>query len=239
MSQAFKKEHEYWLLSNFKEAYVQFPIGEVIPGESPDFLIRTDSKLVGIEIAKIFKDDTGSGSLLRLRESLHREIGRKIIEKTKLYTDKPFALNIHFNERIKVDKQRKNEIITECLSEILFVVLNHDAGDFRIINNGQLPSELIEISINIDTVHWDESHYVETTGGVIGVLNENHLQPILERHHEALTKYRPCDEYWLVIEEGSFGADSFGDVGIVTPMDSLFDKVFLYRISKHEAICLK
>jgi hypothetical protein len=233
-----KKEHEQWVLSNFLEIH-KIPVVEVISSESPDFIVRTKNRLIGVEIAKIFKDDAGYGSLLRLRESVHREIGYKIIEKTKLYTDKPFALNIHFNDRIKIDKQRKNEIVTECLSEILFVVWNNDGGDFRIINMGQLPVEINDISIYIDSIHWIESHYVETTGGVLGVLTEAHLQPVLNRHHEALIKYRECDEYWLVIEEGSFGADSFGNIDINKPITSLFDKVFVYRIAKHEAVCLK
>lgn len=47
---------EIYVFDYFKEAYQDFPEGEVIYQDKPDYLIKADTKLIGIEITEAVID---------------------------------------------------------------------------------------------------------------------------------------------------------------------------------------
>ena len=50
-----KKDFEFYHLKNFKDAYPLFPNGKIIKNEKPDFLIKNDNKIIGIEHTVLYK----------------------------------------------------------------------------------------------------------------------------------------------------------------------------------------
>ena len=54
-----------------------------------------------------------------------------------------------------------------------------------------------------------------------------------------LLTYRDCDQQWLLIREGNYYSGSFSDIEIDLPIESLFDKVFLFRTRAREIVELK
>ena len=54
-----KKELELFIVTKFKETYTAFPNGELRQsevGKNPDFILTTDAKTIGIEVAEVFQD---------------------------------------------------------------------------------------------------------------------------------------------------------------------------------------
>ena len=75
--------------------------------------------------------------------------------------------------------------------------------------------------------------------GAIPNLKAEHLQLVLDKKEKAKKDYKECDEYWLLIQEGSFYDDSFEDIEITKPPHTSFDKVLLYRQSENLIVQLK
>ena len=50
--------------------------------------------------------------------------------------------------------------------------------------------------------------------------------------------YLPCDEFWLLIVEGSFYSDAFKDVSVKVPTTT-FARVFIYRVAESEVVQIK
>jgi hypothetical protein len=53
-----KKDYELLHLHQFKRAFDDFPDGEIIESESPDFIIDAGSERICIEVTKIYKSNS-------------------------------------------------------------------------------------------------------------------------------------------------------------------------------------
>jgi hypothetical protein len=62
---------------------------------------------------------------------------------------------------------------------------------------------------------------------------------IILKKDKLINKYQECDDYWLIIKEGNYYAGSFGEIELLLPIESRFDKVFLYRSAMSQVIQLK
>jgi hypothetical protein len=68
--QTLQKAREWEYLQRFRENFADFPEGEVVSSEHPDFLIKTQSRRIGIELTEyhVQEPDEGWGSPMRARE---------------------------------------------------------------------------------------------------------------------------------------------------------------------------
>src|SRR5205809_1259604 len=68
-----KKEKELFYVDLFRRGLPEFPTGDVLPHETPDVLVRSGTRCVGIEVTEVFRDVDVGGQPLQKRESeLHR-----------------------------------------------------------------------------------------------------------------------------------------------------------------------
>ena len=75
-----KKERERAFLEEVKKVDPEFPSGQIIDSESPDFIIKPDTKTLGIEIIQYMRGQSSGESALRRSE----EVSRKIIDNAKI-----------------------------------------------------------------------------------------------------------------------------------------------------------
>ena len=68
------KRFETYCLSILRRGLPGFPTGEVLPSESPDFLISTDQGLLGIEVTRLVKAADVQGNIPRAREGEQAEM---------------------------------------------------------------------------------------------------------------------------------------------------------------------
>ncbi len=102
----------------------------------------------------------------------------------------------------------------------------------------KLPSgieSIVVVRVNETPESWNS-----WSEGAIGIpFGHDHLKSILDSKEQLLKKYQYCDEFWLVIKEGSYAASYFGNIDLKLPIVSDLDKVFLLRSSEGEIIEFK
>lgn len=232
------RSQEEYIFKAFKELYTDFPEGKYIRGEQPDYIIHTSGKTIGVEITQIFIDSyTDSSSNEKRKESLHSMVGHTLCQKLIPIVPFKFLLSIDYSKN-NFSKFDINIITSAC--EIYFKQIQFSIQDYTPIdinNFGQLPKEIDSINL-FRYPSLKDSSFVESAGGITPNLTSQHLQAILDKKDKSLKKYKPCNEHWLLIEEGTFYADSFDDI-VVDQIKTDFKKIFLYRHSKKEIIELK
>jgi len=148
--------------------------------------------------------------------------------------------SIHIKNEIYSNKLDAREISTYCFEE--FISKKHllsGNGNPEFINNGELPPIVEGYTIYI----FDGLSKIDyiLTGSAIGLpLKNEDIQYVLDKKELAKIGYSNCNEYWLVIKEGSGEADYFGISTIENSMlKTSFDKVFLLRQRNSQLIKLK
>lgn len=230
-------EEEY-IFNAFKRLYPDFPSGQYIHADRPDYIISSANRTIGVEITQIFIDNYLNESINEKRkETLRGLLGDSLCEKLDLIVPFRFVLSIDFGTK-NFSRNEINKIVSGC--ETYFKSIQFPTQDLKSIdfeNFGQLPEEINSINF-FKYPSLKKSVFSEHAGGILPDLTQQHLQVILDKKEKSLKKYKACDEYWLLIKEGTFLSDSFGNIS-VDSVNTTFDKVFLYRNAKGEFIQLK
>ena len=237
-----KQWTEKYALDIFKEVYPEFPSGTIIHSDRPDFTVVNGNNVVGIDIMEVYQDShLSNSSKLKQKESVKNEFEKDLIKAIEKYTQKSFVLSIEFSRCHTISNFKKGAIIQDCLAPCLEFIWNQDEGDLRIENHPDnrynLPDEIDSIFILL--VKHDTSSNSNSQGGTVSNLEYKHIEPKLLKHEGAISGYKPCHEYWLLIREGNYYAGTFSAIDIPTPIQTRFDKVFIIRTSKREYVQLK
>jgi len=77
-----KKWQEETYLRRFRENFLGFPEGTILPNEHPDFLVETSRGRVGIELTEYHVQESGKrrGSRMRAQEATEDEVLRRAAE---------------------------------------------------------------------------------------------------------------------------------------------------------------
>lgn len=233
------REVEEIIFKEFRKLLPNFPEGSYNQTESPDFILESKSKKIGIEITEVFQDSHLGHSKFQQRSSVRHNFTMKLIGMLQAEIPFTFHVNIYFNDHHHLGKNEEKEILLQlynCCKEPLSILNNYEAieiDDFRI-----LPRTINSIRINrYDGL--DASFDEKPDGGIVSNLEIKHLEPHLRDKDLKLRKYQKCDEYWLIIREGNYYAGSFKFVDLDLPLKSEFDKVFLFRTNQNEILELK
>jgi hypothetical protein len=229
---------EEYVFKAFKKLYSRFPAGECIRDEQPDYIVYGADSVIGIEITQIFIDNHIDSSLNEKRmESLQSMLGENLCDRLDPKVPFKFVLSIDFSKK-GFAKSEIPLIVKSC--ETYVKQLHFPQQDFNSIdlkNWGQLPDQIENLNL-FKFPSLKKSLFSEVAGSVLPELTEKNLQVVLTKKGKALKQYKACDEHWLLIEEGTFVSDSFGDIA-VNRLDTNFNKVFLYRHSKGQVVQLK
>lgn len=241
-----KKFEERDIYSQFLNLYPIIREYEFKHCDKPDFIVKKDNSLIGIELAEIFQDsDRGDNSKIKREESFQNRFEILLMEKLKLKTDRSFALTVYLNQHIHFKASKLNDIVNNCLSPCLDFILKNEKGHIDIINRVthsdslSLPEEVNEISISLlpkDKPSWN----LLSRSCTMPIMEYKHILPTLKKHEEAMKGYKKCNEFWLLIREGNYAAGSFApEVNFPSYINSTFDKVFVMRTILNQLIQLK
>ncbi|MGV8879205.1 MAG: hypothetical protein ACOH2A_09255 [Sphingobacteriaceae bacterium] len=231
------RSQEDYIFHAFKDLYNKFPVGQCIRGEQPDYIINTVDKIIGVEITQIFVDNYINPSINQKRiESLQVIFGDKLCEKLEQIIPFKFVLSVDFS--LKGFSQNEiDRIVLNCVNYLKTIQFSNEFVSIDVDNFGQLPDAIDSINF----FHYpslQKPFFSQSAGGVLPDLTLQHLQIILNKKHKALKQYRRCDKHWLLIVEGTFLSDGFGDI-FIEEFESDFQNVFLYRHAKGEVLQLK
>ncbi len=240
-------KNETYVFDYFKDNYQDFPKGEVIHQDKPDYLIKTDAKLIGVEITEAVIDPI---ELLKYKFQI--SITDDVLDQLKDKLPFTFNINVDLKKDADLPIQKKIKVVQEVIDLCSKECLNlgnleyynvHDFGtpigsfpldiQKQILANGyrNLPDGILEISIGrYDGVgnSWNN----ESAAMVVPNFNLEKLKPILEKKEMKLQDYNKCDEQWLLIWGSALPNSYYDKVEINEMVNTKFDKIFFVRPNK-------
>ncbi len=248
-----KKEKKEWAIINmFRSCYPYFPLGDLEKSESPDFLVHTDDKLIGIELTELKYEREDKLFNLRAHEDFltyMMEDAQHIVEQQcefklmveALFTDdiSPTVLMVNEEARLLV-----RQGLAESIAKVVLDNIPDSTGmKYKVDRSSKygyqnLPSKIQSITISNVTGRWHDSLWYAAIATKVKPLSISSVSQRLVAKNFKLQKYNPaCDEQWLVIIQNSFlMSSSYNSVSAKDALEhiyrSKFDKVFVFERSE-------
>ncbi|MGE0886838.1 MAG: hypothetical protein AB7P14_25235 [Blastocatellales bacterium] len=210
-----QKAREKFFLERAKSIYPDFPVGELLPSESPDFLVKAGWGTLGIEIIDFVRGQNAGGSKLREGEKTCDRIVNRA--KMKFEEQKYIPLQVRFNWTTPPLPNRKLE--SKLIAEIVNVV--NTFAPQEIYQPAVLMEELDKFYIGnfinrISILRKKpglKSMWANTEAGIIGV-SIDELQDIISGKESKLDTYlQKCSSMWLLIVADGEHISSSSDLG--------------------------
>lgn len=198
-----KKAKERLYLEAFRRHYAGFPEGAIEASESPDFLLVSDSRCIGIEVTEVFQDGSGTeGSLLKAQEG---EWERAIRNACGVYEERmlpPVLVDVGWDSNYRITRSRRRTLEAELVRSVENAT--PEPNDFRQVDQtglpeSPLPKEVAYLSVaRFDGVSESEWNY--SRGGFVSALTPEDIDLILVGKEERIQAYQEgCKELWLLI----------------------------------------
>jgi uncharacterized protein YciU (UPF0263 family) len=234
-----KKIRERKFINEVAQIYPAFPVGEIIDNESPDFLIKQNTQIIGVEIVDYVRGQIEGESVERRNEVLWQKVANTAKGLFETKHNIPLLIHFHWNKRHFL---RQAEI-SRLANDFVRLVENHIPeklfGNIR-IGLDELEGTLLDDvchSITITRVRNDkQSLWSFISSGWIEV-QTNEIQYLIDAKNDKTQDYlRRCDETWLIIVADGHYISSNIDLPEATSNNvfvSFFEQVLVYdRISK-------
>jgi hypothetical protein len=234
-----KKVRELKFLNEVRQIYPAFPVGEITVFESPDFLIRKDTEIIGVEIVDYIRGENKEKSTERRNEVLWKKIANAAKESFESKHNIPLVIHFHWNQHHFL---RKSEVL-HLAKDVVLLVENHIPTQlFEDIRVGadELDGTLLENVIHFITItrvrNDKQSLWGFISSGWIEVQSME-IQHLIDAKSDKVQEYlRLCDDIWLIIvADGQFISSNI-DLPEATTSNvyrSMFEQVLLYdRINK-------
>jgi hypothetical protein len=236
-----KKQKERAYLDILKGNIQDFPSGNIIESEHPDFIVGTPSKKIGIEVTQIFKKANCDRPFQAIEEE-----ARIIVEMAlKHYEDKKplpnLQVNVIFNSTLINKSERKS--ISNDLSSIVeknlpepskWIILNRE--------NFTLPDKISAIGI-VRSKSLTKNYWVVDSSGYIQEDFINELQNTIDAKNSKLKCYlKECNSCWLLIVADDFKHSAFLRMSKNTEnhiYSSNFERIYYIETFERKLISLK
>ena len=193
------KTLEQLYLEQFKECLPDFPAGQIVGWESPDFLIR-NSTTYGIELKNVYRPSTAGMRPLQAQESWEDEILRQAQILCETIAAPPLTVCVQFTNDFALAKGDIPQLSFEMAELIRRTVSKYPRA--RIYNNwpfNQLPRGVESIFASKSLSFLGNSWQV-VRGGSMHRLSPNDVQALIDTKNSRCEAYRKvCDQVWLVL----------------------------------------
>lgn len=230
-----KKDVELWRLERFKSFISDFPSGNIESTEEPDFLVRSDSRVVGIELTDLHQHVAPGQVPQQASEAMrHRVVARA----QEIYTSgahPPVLASFHLDDRIHI---KKPEVEALAMSLAQLVIENipspnsssevpSDWDDMR-----EIPSILFKLSVHrLDVV--TKTSFSAPGATWVGTISRSDIERALASKDPKYAAYRArCGEAWLVINSNIETMSTWFEIDLDKldePFATNFDRVFLVQ----------
>jgi len=228
-----KKEREFFYLNEFKRNFPNFPMGDIYPDESPDFLIRCPNETIGIEITHFFREmSSATGPTLQQRESVRKKI---IAIAKEAYNSKELPsvfVGVHFDLKFYCQKTNIRPI-----AEKLVGIVEKSLPDLdkeRLWRRDEIQIGGVDLLSVKKMRGIKRSHWSAPLASFVPTIDPQQIQSILDAKNTRCTNYRKkCNRIWLIIVMERFQASSHSvipegieELGYCHTFDSAF--LFFY-----------
>jgi len=206
---ATKKQEELGYLNSLRHFCEDFPNGEIIFAETPDFIIHASGQRIGIEITKMFLNDGDRKTSIQSVEAARDRITSLARGFAIELETPPLSVTLFFNWTLPLHRRRETAIaqaVAQTVHDNLPPI--GENGDLECHYGSIQPSEVDEILVNraypVDDHTWKWMEFSRIEHCAI-----EYLQKTIERKaqylHLCLDK---CDECWLLMVANSFRASA-------------------------------
>ncbi len=230
---ASKKEIELWRLSRFRAYISDFPSGSVEATEEPDFLVRDQGRVVGIELTDLHRATKPEQVPEQATEAMRKRV---ISRAQEIYIARqlPAATACFLlNDRIHLQKAEVEPLATE-MADLVANNLPEPNSSSEVPrcweDKRSLPSLLHSLSVHRLDV-FTNTFFSAPGAAWIARLDRDDIERALSRKEQKYRKYRTkCDEVWLVINtdiESTATWFEFNLQVLEEPFTTHFERVFL------------
>lgn len=158
------RSQEDYVFKAFKNLYEEFPRGQCIRTEQPDYIVKTFDKSIGVEITQIFVDNYIHPSINQKRvESLQGMFGEKLCEKLQQIVFFNFVLSVDFSPT-DFPQNEIGKIVLNCINYFKSFQFPKEFVSIDVENFGQLPDEINSINFfNFPSAQ--KSFFSQSAGG--------------------------------------------------------------------------
>lgn len=247
-----KKDKKEWAVINmFRQCYSSFPLGALEKSEAPDFLLRMDDRLLGIELTELKYEREDKLFNLRAHEDFLNSLmedAQRIVEANCRFQ---LIVEVLFSDEISptvllVDDEARLLIrqgLAESIAKIVEENIPEGTGVRYVVDRSSkygyhaLHPKIQSISIQNVTGRWLEGLWYAAISTKVKPLTISSVSQRLVAKNGKLKKYLPCDEQWLVIIQNSFlMSSSYNTLTAKSALEhtyrSDFDKVFVFERSE-------
>jgi hypothetical protein len=195
-----KKSRERLLLSEVAELDVDFPSGTIIGDESPDFLIKLNNQVLGIEIVDYIRGQTSGESNNRRNEM----VWKNIADKARVEFESKYSIPLVVQFFWYPHRHPRQTDVKQLAGYVSSLVANHIPSEYFAIvqiSNNELGNTLLERFLRSMTICKvkKQSLWSFVGGGFIEV-QVDEIQWLLSSKNDKVNGYlKKCDSVWLLI----------------------------------------
>src|SRR5215207_9170969 len=222
-------------LQRFRVNFADFPEGEIVLSEHPDFLVKTQSRWIGIELTEyhVQEPDEGWGSPMRALEGTEDKVLPTASEPYQPTASPPPPLTVLWHPHQALDRRR----IPELAADLANLVQEHlpETGHSVTIRRHRhaawrsLPQEVASLTV-VRRKSISKNSWTSVRGAFVPTLTPPELQQIMwNKEAKVLSYQQQCREVWLLIVARGFEPSTHVDLGSeveVHEFETNFDRVF-------------
>ena len=231
-----RKRQEETYLRRFRENFLGFPEGAILPNEHPDFLVQTSLGRVGIELTEYHVRESGKsrGSQMRAEEATEDLVLRRAAEQYRSKGPPLVAVRVTWHPHEAFGRRRTAELAAD-LADLMREHLpepNHSVTILRRCHPAgrYLPEEVASLYI-LRRQSISKSSWTPMRTAFVPTIVPPDLQEIPRKKEAKVPSYRrQCREVWLLVVARGLEPSTFGGVGqevVGHQFESGFDRIFL------------
>lgn len=233
------KELEKLHLNGFASVYKDFPSGTIVPFERPDFIINTNSLLLGIEHKQIFKDVESHGSSLQAQERQRL----RLIKQTKEIYDNNGGPTLSAYFIFNIDRNMSSSQISGLANYFAEILISkkfnlNELSNIDFFEDSPPDQEIVHSIIVERRPVIGESNFSHVSMGWTFDIKPSRMLNEIKVKESKIDQYKMnCQEIWLLIVADDFTNATSVDLSpdaINYSYPTSFDKIFFYwHFQKH------
>lgn len=236
-----KDQEEKWIFDNFKMLYNNFPECNIDDkGESPDFVLKTISGNIGIELTKLYwEQNNNEQTIFQEQESLQSKVSELLLNKLDTSNLKPTYIGLSILDKVKLTK--KNIIVlVDCIFDFISENQPDDGQTLKFdeFEDTEILYDFIQF-IRISHVRNNDMFDVCIPSTAwIPSLKDCDLKRVIDKKELKIHKYlKRADSLWLLISIDTSSLATFykgtETMSILkTEFSTKFDKVFVISVNR-------
>lgn len=248
-----KKHREFFALRDFGAALEQ-DWKDITSGESPDFTVLQNGMRIGIEITEAYRDPEAKASSPKEVEAAQYRFLKELRQTVKPAW--PMEIYLSYVNDAKVDRSNSIETVDAVARAIEAMAVRMRTPSAALLMPPGSPYadrakmyDTVELPAFINYVQLLRDGHKETVfcagrAGFPPDFTDDSMRAVLRKKEVALRSYRECDQQWLVVvvnqpahypNKEEYGllmssmANCFGDIKVLEPIQTGFDRVFVFR----------